>query len=244
MAGAAELWSETAAITLGLLFFLVGVAHGAGDEQDGTIHPYRLAGAAAYVVTGLAVAALFMSLPLAGLTLFLLLSAWHFAHSTEGQAARKAGFALTAIGGSALWQGGATTQVFAAVLGMDTPPSFILALAGLGATGLALSVWSLARNWRDPVLLSTIVATAALHPVLAVAFAFAAGHALPIQQAQIRRYGWRDVAKAAGLTTVLAVLGALAIAALVVAGNMALPIAAALAFGMATPHMLAERLER
>ena len=235
---------EGAAIALGLVFFLLGVSHGAGDEQGGRIRPYRLAGAAAYVVAGLAVAALFVAVPLAGLTLFLLLSAWHFAHSSGGTLARRLGFALTAIGGSALWQRGETARVFEAILGMAVPEGWMIALAALGSAGLLLAAWSLGKRWRDPVLFSTLVATVLLHPVLAVGFAFAAGHALPIQRAQIRRHGWRDVLAAEGATTGLAVTGALAIAAFVLTGHLALPLAAALAFGMATPHMLSERLER
>ena len=244
LAGLAQIAGEGPAIALGLLFFLAGTAHGAGDEQDGTIRPYRLAPAVAYVVAGLAVAALFVALPLAGLTLFLLLSAWHFAHSSGGTWPRRLGFALTAIGASALWQNAATGRVFAAVLGTPIPPLWMLALAIIGAIGLGLSAWALKDDWRDGALWVTLVATAILHPVLAVGLAFAVGHALPIQRAQLRRYGWRRVLFAEGVTTGLAILGALAIAASVLTGHLALPLAAALAFGMATPHMLAERLER
>ena len=143
-----------------------------------------------------------------------------------------------------MWQREATGSVFAAVLGTPIPPSWMLALAIIGAVGLALSAWALKDHWRDGALWATLIATAILHPVLAVGLAFAVGHAIPIQQAQLRRYGWRRVLSAEGLTTGLAVLGALVIAAFVATGHLALPLAAALAFGMATPHMLAERLER
>ena len=67
---------------------------------------------------------------------------------------------------------------------------------------------------------------------------------MPMQQAQVYRHGWHAVLAAQGPTTALAVLGAAAIAALVLTGQIAMPLAAALAFGMATPHMLSERLER
>ncbi|KLE32360.1 hypothetical protein AAW00_12985 [Aurantiacibacter luteus] len=241
---AAQLAGGGAAIALGLAFFLAGTAHGAGDEQGGTIRPWNVIGAAGYVVAGLAVAALFVAAPLAGLTLFLLLSAWHFARSTGGTRARQVAFALSAVGGSALWQTGRTEAIFAAVLGMPIPGVWMTGLAILGGAGLLLAAWALGKRWRDPLLWSVLAATALLHPVLAVGFAFLAGHALPMQQAQVRRHGWRAVLAAQGPTTALAVLGAAAIAALVLTGHLALPLAAALAFGMATPHMLSERLER
>ena len=244
LAAVAQIRGEGAAVGFGLLLFLTGVAHGAGDEQGGAIRPFRLVGAVAYIVAGLAVAALFVAFPLAGLTLFLLLSAWHFAHSSGESLARRLGFALSAIGGSALWRMAETAAVFEAALGVTPPQGWMVALAAIGSAGLLLTAWSLAKSWRDTVLWSTIIATAFLHPVLAVGLAFAAGHALPIQQAQIRRHGWRDVLAAEGPTTAIALAGVLAMALLVLTNHLALPLAAALAFGMATPHMLSERLER
>ncbi|GGD58113.1 hypothetical protein GRI62_01690 [Erythrobacter arachoides] len=241
---AAQIAGEGAAIVLGLAFFLAGTAHGAGDEQGGAIRPWSAVGAAGYVVAGLAVAALFVAAPLAGLSLFLLLSAWHFARSTGGTRARQLAFALTAVGGSALWQVEGTGAIFAAVVGTHIPAIWMTGLAMLGGAGLLLAALALSKRWRDPLLWSVLAATALLHPVLAVGYAFLAGHALPLQEGQFRRHGWRQVLAAQGPTTALAVLGAAAIAALVLTGNLALPLAAALAFGMAAPHMLSERLER
>ena len=241
---AVSLLGTGAAIAMGLALFLAGFAHGAGDEQAGTLRPFALAPAAAYVVAGLAVAALFLALPLAGLTLFLLLSLWHFARSGRGDAIGRAAFACLAVGGSALLRMDETSSVFAALLGSAPPHGWMLALAATGAAGLTLSVATFVRGRFDAALAATLVAVALLHPVLAVGFAFAVGHAFPLQGSQIRRYGWRDVIAAQGPTASIALLGALAMAALVLSGHLPLPWAAALAFGMATPHMLSERLER
>ncbi|WJY17561.1 hypothetical protein QQS45_07785 [Alteriqipengyuania flavescens] len=134
--------------------------------------------------------------------------------------------------------------MFAALLGTIPPRGWVLALAATGAAGLALSVATVVRGRFGPALSATLVAVALLHPALAVGFAFAVGHAFPLQGSQIRRYGWRDVVAAQGPTASIALLGALAMAAVVLSSHLPLPWAAALAFGMATPHMLSERLER
>lgn len=240
----AQVAGDNAAIFMGLIFFIVGLAHGAGDEQCGELRPYSVIPALAYVVTGMAVAALMIASPLGGLTAFIMLSAWHFAHSIHYTAAGKYGFALTAVGGSALWQSEATSAVFAGILGIPIPQLWTVALALAGLAGLVLAVYSLLhQNW-DPSLIIAILATAALHPVLAVGLIFASGHAFPIQSQQIRRYGWLKVIKAEGPTTLLALMGTLGIAVLVHQNYVGLPLAAAFAVGMATPHMLAERLER
>lgn len=244
VAATAQLAGEGAAIALGLALFLAGTAHGAADEQGGTMGRWSPAGAAGYILAGLAVAALFVAAPLAGLTLFLLLSAWHFARSAPGTPSRQLAFALSAVGGSALWQPVTTASIFAAALGVPVPDVWMNGLAVIGGAGLLLAAWALGARWRDPLLWAVLGSTAFLHPILAVGLIFLAGHALPIQVAQVRKHGWPEVLAAQGPTTALAVLGAAAIAGLVLTGHLALPFAAALAFGMATPHMLSERLER
>ena len=81
------------------------------------------------------------------------------------------------------------------------------------------------------------------HPVLAVGLVFFTGHALPIQLRQLRRYGSAAVLRAVGWPTGIAVAGAALMAGAVASGWIALPLAAALAFGFATPHMLTDRLK-
>ncbi|WP_067789304.1 Brp/Blh family beta-carotene 15,15'-dioxygenase [Paraurantiacibacter namhicola] len=244
LAALAQLAGTGAAIALGIGFFLAGFAHGAAEHQSGTLRAFRLLDAAAYVLAGLAVAALFLAMPLAGLTLFLLLSAWHFQHSAGGDRLARWAYALTAVGGSALWQGEATAEIFAALLGQPIPQPWMLVLAVAGGAGLVLAIAALGRRPHGWSLIACVAATALLHPVLATGLAFFLGHAWPMQHAQARRFGWSEVIRAAAPTAIPAMLGALAIAAFVLVGILPLVWAAALAFGMATPHILTERLER
>ena len=242
--GLAQLAGTSAAIALGIAFFLAGFAHGAAEQQSGTLRAFRPLDAAAYVVAGLAVAGLFLVLPLAGLTLFLLLSAWHFQHSAKGGPVVRWAFALTAVGGSALWHPLDTGAVFAALLGQGVPEACMLALAAAGAAGFMMAMGAVIGRPQRYSLLACVAATALFHPVLATGLAFFLGHAWPMQREQAARFGWPKVLRAAAPTAIPAVLGALAIIALAVSGHIALPLAAALAFGMATPHILTARLER
>ena len=222
------------------------MAHGAGEEEDGGIARLGWAQAAAYIVVGIAVAGLFLALPLAGLVLFLALSAWHFARSDcrMGQAARLA-IAALAIGGSALFQPQTTAQVFTAAMGEPAPVLLVRLLALAGVAGAGAALYALFRNQRGcGEAMLALGATALLHPVLAVGLVFLLGHALPIQRRQLRRYGSAAVTRAVLWPTLLAIAGAALLAAGVLSGWLALPVAAALAFGLATPHMLTDRLER
>ena len=242
----AQLAGGMVPVILGLALFAAGLAHGAGDEQAGAIRPFGPVHAAAYVAVGLAVAGLFLTVPLAGLLLFLALSAWHFARS-DCAFAREARWATAALatGGSALFRPGETAQVFAAVLGDAPPEPFMLPLAVVGAGGIAAALYALATNRRgcgEAVL--ALGATALLHPVLAVGLVFLVGHAIPIQRRQLARYGADAVWRAVALPTLIALVGTGVLALASVSGGLPLTVAAALAFGLATPHMLTERLER
>ncbi|WP_120716352.1 Brp/Blh family beta-carotene 15,15'-dioxygenase [Tsuneonella amylolytica] len=244
LALAAQSAGLSASVGLGLALFLAGLAHGAGEEEDGTIRPLGLPQATAYVVSALAIAGLFLALPLAGLALFLALSGWHFAHGDCGLA-RLSRFAMAglAIGGSALFHPHPTTDTFSTVVEGSVPLAFTQVLAIAGVFGAGAALVSVARGRRDwPLALLALAATAVFHPVLAVGFVFFIGHALPIQLRQLGRYGSAAVAKAIAWPTGIAVAGAALMAASVAAGWMTLPIAAAFAFGFATPHMLTDRL--
>lgn len=245
-AAVAQLMGNQIAITLGLALFVAGLAHGAGDENDNAIRVFRPVHVFAYIVAGSAVAAIFLLAPTAGITLFLALSAWHFARSDSAmhQTVRLA-IAGLAIGGSALFRLDETAAVFIAIAGGPVTPLLAGVAAMLGAAGVGAAVWALARARRGAAhAIVALLATAFLQPVLAVGVIFLTAHAIPVQQRQIRRYGSAAVWHAVAVPTVIASLGAAAIAYAVWAGLMALPLAAALAFGLATPHMLTERLER
>ena len=246
LAALAQLLGETEATVAGLAFFVAGLAHGAGDENDATIRPFSLIHVGAYLVTGAAVTALFLVAPPAGLALFLALSAWHFARS-DVRMAQETRFAIAALatGGSALFRHRETERVFAAVVGEPLPPLFVDVLALAGIVGIGLAGWVLFKGRRGSGHAAIAAgAVALLHPVLAVGLIFLTAHAVPIQQRQIRRYGSAAVWKAVAWPSVVALAGAAGLAVAVWQGWIALPIAVALAFGMATPHMLTERLER
>ena len=244
LAFAAQVAGPGAAIALGLVYFLLGTMHGAGDEQDGTLRRFDLWSAAAYVAAGLAVAALFVAQPLAGLTLFLALSLWHFARSLNGPALRGFAFAALATGGSMLFRYQETAAIFALITAAPLPTAWLTVWAVIGALGVAVAAVQLLRQPADAVLWLTLPAMAFLHPVLAVGTAFLVGHALPVQRDQGRRYGFRTILAAQGPTTLLALGGAAVLAALWVNDVLPIGLVAALAFGFATPHMLADRLER
>ena len=240
----AQIFGPSVAVTLGLAFFLLGTMHGAGDEQDGALKPFGLLSGLAYVAAGLAIAALFVSLPLAGLTLFLALSGWHFARSLDGSLVRGIAYASLATGGSMLFRYDETAAIFGSLTGGAIPTAWLAMWAGIGAVGVGATLVSLMRRPFDEVLWLTLAAVALLHPVLAVGTAFLVGHAIPIQREQSARYGWRTVLLAQGPTTAIALVALTVLTALWRADLVPLPILAALAFGFATPHMLAERLER
>lgn len=113
-------------------------------------------------------------------------------------------------------------------------------VVGIASTGLAL----VRREPRCTVALAAMAATALLHPVVAAGLVFLTAHAIPAQQRQIAQHGLRRVLRAAALPSAVAILGGAAIVAAVYADALPLVAAAAFAFGMATPHMLTEQLER
>lgn len=242
----AQIAGEGWATGAGLVFFVMGLAHGAGDENEGGIARIALVHAGAYLLTGAAVAGLFLFAPLAGLALFLALSAWHFARSDCAFAPlTRYAIAGLAVGGSALFRPGETGEVFAVIVGGEVPPLVVRVLALLGLAGAGAAAWALVRGMRGfGHAVIALGAAVVLHPVLAVGLIFLTAHAVPVQQRQIATYGRGTVWRAVAVPTAIATFGALAIAALVWTGHLALPIAIALAFGMATPHMLTERLER
>ncbi|WP_162273601.1 Brp/Blh family beta-carotene 15,15'-dioxygenase [Aurantiacibacter gangjinensis] len=244
LAVVAHIAGEAPAIALGALFFLLGTAHGAGDEQDGEIRRFGLWSALAYIVAGLAIAAFFAVMPLAGLTLFLALSTWHFARSDDAVLWRGVAFAALATGGSMLFRFDETAAIFAALVGEQLPLPWLYAWAAVGVVGVACAAIRLWKHPRDFPIWLTLGAVAFLHPVLAVGTAFLVGHALPLQREQIDRYGARAVAMAQAPTTILAIIGAAGVAAAWLNGWLPLTLMAAIAFGFTTPHMLAERLER
>lgn len=242
----AQFAGEDFAICLGLVLFVLGLSHGAGDEQDDTLASFTLVHAAAYVVIGAAVAGLFLVEPLGGLALFFALSAWHFSRSDcRFDQTTRIAIAGLAVGGSALFRANETAEVLSFVTGEDLPVNFLrfLALAGIGGTGFALYAFIKGRRGFGHAVVAGL-STAFLQPVLAVGLIYLIAHAMPVQERQIAAYGMHRVLRAVALPTAIATLGAVALAVAVFLGDLPTQIAVALAFGMATPHMLTERLER
>ena len=196
----AQIAGDGWAVLAGLVFFVMGLAHGAGDENEGGIARIKLVHGAAYLVTGAAVAALFLFAPLAGLALFLALSAWHFARSDCAfDPLTRYAIAGLAVGGSALFRPGETGEVFAVIVGGDVPVLVIRVLALLGIAGTGAAAWALVRGLRGfGHAVIALAATVLFNPVLAVGLIFLTAHAIPVQQRQIANYGrgtvWRAVA--------------------------------------------------
>ena len=232
-------------VWLGLALFVAGLAHGAGDEQDGELKRIGLMHAAAYLIVGIGVGGLFMAAPLGGLAVFFALSAWHFARSDcRFEQATRLAIAGLAVGGSALFQTKLTAAVLMQATGAEVPDWFLRALAVAGFGGAGFAAYALIagkRGFGHAVV--ALIATLLLHPVLAVGVIFLTAHAIPIQQRQAAAYGSGVVMRAIAIPTIIATLGAAAIAASVWSGLLAMPLAVALALGLATPHMLTERLE-
>ena len=246
LAIAAQIAGPGLSTLAGLLFFVLGLAHGAGDENDGRIARITLIHAVAYLIAGAAVAGLFLMIPLAGLVLFLALSAWHFARSDCALASiTRYAIAGLAVGGSALFRQAETLAIFEFLTGAAVPSSFVRILALLGGGGAVCAGVALIKSKRGfGHAIVALGATVFFHPVLAVGLIFLVAHAIPVQQRQIGAYGKAAVIRAVAIPSAIAIVGAALIAGLVASGILALPIAVALAFGMATPHMLTERLER
>ena len=241
---AAAALGEQVGVAVGLGFFAAGLSHGAAEESREQISRIGLPQAIAYLLIAAAVAGLLLAQPMAGLTLFLALSGWHFVQDEGGfgLASRYALAGLT-VGGSALFQPEATSQVFSALMGQEVHPSVIPALAVVGAGGALCLLPAIHRREAGAgIAILSLAAVAALSPVLAVGLVFLIGHAAPVQSAQIERYGLSAVRNAVLLPTVIAMGGAVLLVAGVFLSLVPLPIAAALAIGLATPHMLAGRL--
>ena len=240
----AQAMDESAAIACGIVLFVLGFAHGAADEDGGAIAPLRLAQLPAYLAIGLAGVALFLASPLLALALFLLLSAWHFGTTREtGDVQTRIAVALLAIGGSALVQREETAGVFDAITGSGVPAVFMTGLAFLGAAGAVLAIYALIARKSGCIQAAGSLALVSLfHPVLAVGAIFLLAHALPVQRAQIARHGASNVRRAVRWATGGALLGTGALVAWVAISPAALPLAVALAMGMAIPHMLLDRV--
>lgn len=240
-----QLVGTQAATAAGLALFLLGISHGAGDENGGAIRPWSALQIAAYLFVGLALTAFTIAAPLTGIVAFLMLSAWHFATSDAG-AGRIVHFATAglAIGGSALFRPQETAAVLGSLTGSPLPDAVMLVLACGGAIGAGCAMVAIATGVPGRLCAGAcLLAAVIFSPVLAVGFIFFVGHAWPIQLRQIESYGPTATLRAVRWRTLAAFSGNLALIGAVLAEWLTLPIAAAVAIGMATPHMLIERVE-
>ncbi len=241
---AGHLIGGTGATFVALALFAAGILHGAADEGRHDIVAFSVVHAGGYVAFAAAIAALYLASPLLGLAAFLAISGWHFAISpADFDRASRYAIAGCAIGGSALFHPAPTAEVFAAITGLAIPGAAMQPLAIVGAGGVALAGLAAARRangmWQA---ILAVLAVILLEPVLAVALIFFVAHALPVQREQIADHGLDRVLKAIAPTGIPALAGAIALIALAWLGYVALPLAAAIAIGVATPHMLTERL--
>ncbi len=244
IAALAQVLGEAASMIVAAAFFLAGLAHGTIVERGGALFATSIPEGIGYLAVSAAVAALWLAAPLLGLALFLALSAWHFAGEEAGHPLATRAIALMAVGGSALFQPDATSMVFAEITGAAIPRLLLWGVAASGAVGVALALLAAIKRERSAVLgMVAVAAVALLSPVLAVAFVFFALHALPVTMRLSETYGVRRTIEASAPTTILAIAGLSAIALALSAGLLVPAIAAGMAVGLATPHMLIDRLE-
>ncbi|MEE4201480.1 Brp/Blh family beta-carotene 15,15'-dioxygenase [Erythrobacter sp.] len=244
IASLAEGMGGAASMIVAAAFFLAGLAHGTLVERGGALFATSNPEATGYLVVAAAIAAFWLAAPLLGLALFLSLSAWHFAgEEAESPLATRA-IALIAVGGSALFQPEATRAVFADLTGAAIPPLFLWGVAAAGAVGVVMVLLTAVRR-EPPAILGVLALTAVawLSPVLAVAFVFLALHALPVTSRLFDLYGVQSTFEASAPATLLALTGMGALALALGSGVLDSASAAALLIGLATPHMLVDRLE-
>ena len=239
-----ELAGGTASTLVSLGLFAAGVLHGAAEEDEGGIYRYSAAHAAGYVAFAAGIAALYLAAPVAGLAAFLILSAWHFADGRcDFCPASRYAIAGVAIGGSALFMPTQTAAVFATITGQPVPDFLVQILAFAGMAGMACAAYAIVRRQSGAgYAIIAVLAAMLAGPVMAVALIFFVAHAAPVQRRQIARHGLKEVLSASLATGILALLGTLALVALAWSGMIAIPVAVAIAFGMATPHMLTDGL--
>ncbi len=237
---------DKAALACGAAFFLAGLGHGAAVEDTTGLRRYSLIEAGAYGVFALAIAAVCLVAPTAGLISFLALSAWHFsfAHYGAGRSADNPIGALAlgwiAIGGSAVFWPATTTQIFADIIGEPFPDWALVSLRALGVCGMLLGALAvLQRDEEAWMLILGVLATLAFPPILAVGFVFFVLHAMPETRRQVARFGLKHVVRATFLPVLLACVGAVIVGYYIVSGTIPFALAAALAIGLATPHMIA-----
>lgn len=243
LAALAQIAGTGAVLVLGGVFFAAGLAHGAALEDGRTLAAYTLPEALAYVALAIGFAGLFVALPLAGLSAFLALSAWHFAAAERprGHDPQPAiALALVIIGGGALFWPDTTRSIFVRLTGAPIPSLFMTGLAMLGAIGIVMAVAARMKHRRGSrSALAAVLASILLHPVLAVGLCFLAFHALPETMRQLERFGPGPTFAAVTPTLALAAIGSVMVAGFVLTSVISLPMAAALALGMTVPHMLA-----
>lgn len=238
---AASMASPTLAAFLALMLVLAGTPHGGGDVSNGSLRPPDASFAARYLLQAVAVGALFLAAPVAGLLVFLLLSAWHFACEMQGDVFVRTGHGLLPIGGGALFQGGATAGIFAAITDAAVPPTMMVGLAAAGAIGCAAWVVAIARR-SIPAFDAVVVvaAFASLPPVLAVAFYFGFVHGPAATGRMIDAHGLATTRRALTATGIAGILSVTGLTIAWWAGLLPVGLVAAILVGFAVPHMLAD----
>lgn len=224
------------AVAGGLALFVAGLPHGAFDHT-GRALLNRKQYVIRYLLAGLLAGLAFLWQPVAALAAFLLASAWHFTFDhSAGTALRRSAIALIAIGGSALFRPAETQAVFAALCGAVIPAPVMIVLAVCGVAGYAMAARVLLRRLRDPALWLVAASPVLFHPVLATGLIFWVGHAGPLTSRLARLRNWTP-----GTWLALGGAAAAATAAIMLAVPVApalLPLFAAGAVALITPHLL------
>ena len=256
--------SANAALIVAIALFLSGVPHGATERIKGGGHVTpSLYFTLIYIVFGIVVFSSWLISPIGTLTLFMLLSAWHFGKGEPfGSTFEKMTVGFWIIIGSFLLYPTETLIIFEFLTdrpgSLTSEASFNVTLYGQILAAMTLVILTLfwARNFRGNCLkpgqsarlIALIAIFLLLPPVLAVATYFFALHSLgeiadTLDQVSEKRLPWKRIAILYLPASLPALIGGTVIIVATYTGDFPLAMAAGLGIAFTVPHMLiVERL--
>ncbi|MEN3971906.1 hypothetical protein WJS89_04430 [Sphingomicrobium sp. XHP0235] len=228
------------------ILFGLGVFHGGLDREAGRLVLPGAGYSAIYLLVAVAVFAVLLFDPAAGLAAFFALSVWHVARENEHRGTpRPAAIAeaLALVGASALLRPAETLALVEAIIG-EGAVALVMLLSAAGAGAILLSLWALATRPATAFpLAASIAGYALLPPLVAISAAFFALHAYPRMAAIVAEAGWGAGVRLLAFGSA-AILGAAVLIVGTSLGWWSIALMAAAFLALATPHMLLDRTLR
>ncbi len=241
LAGGAGQLAFVVAVGLGL-----GLLHGASDLKL-VLPAKRFRFVGCYLAAALVCLACWQVASTLALSLFLLMSIWHFAHEDDLFPYRVTSLAVAMfiVSGPALAHGEAVTQLLAAAMGPQAPAGAAVVISTLltagGAVALPVLLWA-AWQQRCLWMMATLAVITAAPPLVGFALGFYCLHAAPQTRARQHLLGVPSLTAYVELTWPVLLASALFILA---GGVLFLPqehtgmrALFALLAAFAVPHML------